>query len=103
MNNHPHGAPSSGVDRSGLDFFDRLVEQQDQEVAGDGMTSPFTDLQLAAYRRGEPIPQVNLNSPAIKEATVRLLKHVREYRELQTRSQAAVNGDEDDGWGEEDD
>ena len=57
-------------------IFDRLVEQQDQELAHDGVISPFTRMQLQAYAEGKPLPQVG-EHPAFQRATARLLRLLR--------------------------
>lgn len=56
--------------------FDRLIEQQDQELARDGVVSPLTRLQLQALAEGKPIPHV-WDTPGIREATERLLRGQR--------------------------
>jgi hypothetical protein len=52
--------------------FDRLVEQQDQEIAQNGCVSPFTQMQLQALANGEPVPHINYNSPEMQRLTEQL-------------------------------
>lgn len=53
--------------------YDRLVEQQDQELALDGGISPFTQMQLQAYAEGRPITRIDVHSPEMERLTARLL------------------------------
>ena len=57
-------------------IFDCLVEQQDQELAHDGVISPFTRMQLQAYAECKPLPQVG-EHPAFQRASERLLRLLR--------------------------
>lgn len=56
-------------------IFDRLVEQQDQELARDGEVSLATQLHLHAFVEGKPVPHV-CDSPAIQNLTARLLQRL---------------------------
>ncbi len=71
-----------------LTDFDRLVEQQDQELAHDGVVSPFTHLQLQALAEGKPIPHA-YTTPAVQQATARLLQGLK-------RSHLSSPPDDDD-------
>ncbi len=72
--------------------LDRLIEQQDQEVARDGAVSPFTQLQTQAYANGQPIPHVDLHSASVQRATARLLQQLRRSR------MPSVSCEDDDLW-----
>ena len=74
-----------------MDEFDQLVEQQDQELALTGEVSPFTRLQLEALAEGRPVPHV-WNTPAIQQATARLLQGMRLPRVQ------GLGDDDDDYW-----
>ena len=89
VHRHAHKSASVGVEREramaklngynpqdAITDFDRLVEQQDQEMTQDGCISSFTRLQLEALESGEPIPHV-WDTPAVREATERLLRGQR--------------------------
>lgn len=60
-------------------IFDRLVEQQDQELAHDGEMSFATRLQLQAYAEGKPIPPVE-ERPAFQRAAARLHRLLQRMR-----------------------
>jgi hypothetical protein len=57
-----------------LTEFDRLVEQQDQEIALHGHVSPFTQVQLHAYAEGKPVPHVGVHSPELERLTRELVR-----------------------------
>jgi hypothetical protein len=77
------GEESIILDRGDLCEFDRLVEQQDQEIALYGEVSPITRLQLEAYAEGKPVPHVNVHSPELerlRRAWLRGRQQVRRWR-----------------------
>lgn len=57
--------------------WDRLIEQQDQELTRDGIVSPFIHQQLQAYAEGQPISRVDVHSPAMERATARLMQSLK--------------------------
>jgi hypothetical protein len=63
--------------RDDLSEFDRLVEQQDQEMALSGEVSPFTQMQLHAYAEGNPVLHVDVHSPELERLTRELLRGTR--------------------------
>jgi hypothetical protein len=83
---------SDSPDQDHLTAFDRLVEQQDQEIALYGEVSPFTRLQLHAYAEGKPVPHVNVHSPELERLTHRLLRGRQQVRSFRLPT------DDDDFW-----
>ncbi|HYU75759.1 MAG TPA: hypothetical protein VEL31_24060 [Ktedonobacteraceae bacterium] len=71
--------------------LDRLIEQQDQELARDGTVSPLTQLQLACYADGQPVPHVG-HSPEVELATARWLQTLSRSR------MPSASCDDDDLW-----
>ena len=60
--------------------LDQLIEQQDQELARDGIVSPFTQLQIQAYANGQPIPHVDLHSAEMEQATAKVFQTLSRSR-----------------------
>ena len=72
--------------------LDRLIEQQDQELARDGAVSPFTQLQREAMREGQPIPHVDLHSAEMEQATAKV------FQTLSRSRMPSVSCEDDDLW-----
>jgi len=79
-------ASSERQPKSGVTDYDRLVEQQDQELALYGEISPFTQIQLQAHAEGRSIPQIDMHA---------VTAHVRQMA-LERSSRARV--EDDDAW-----
>jgi hypothetical protein len=92
-----YGGPGLTSDRSHHTEFDRLVEQQDQELARDGVVSPLTQQQLQAYAEGRPVPHVDLHSPEMELATARVLQSLKRYcaSKADPHASAGWNGDDE--------
>ena len=60
--------------------LDWLIEQQDQELARDGVVSPFIQLQIQAYANGQPIPHVDLHSAEMEQATAKVFQTLSRSR-----------------------
>jgi len=80
-----------------LTELDRLIEQQDQELARDGIISPLTQLQREAYANGQPVPHVDLHSPEMELATARWLQTLSRSRMPYTSCE------DDDLWFDDED